>query len=186
MHNIFLTVILTMIMGSKVFAQQMIPKQIGIEFTYSVFPKSPEKQNYMFSTGLVSYSKNGNYFFGLTEYGRKYYKYTGCDIPIDSFLLSGGYSFYVWGDFMRNVNFNLGIGGLVGYEQVNKGNELLYDGSMLTATDNFIYGTNGKLSIESYLTKHLVFLVNGQLRFLKNSQMVNFHSLLGVGIRYNF
>ncbi|WP_077416184.1 conjugal transfer protein TraO [Chryseobacterium sp. JV274] len=186
MHKIFLTVILTMIMGSKIFAQQMIPKQIGVEFTYSVFPKSPEKQNYMFNTGLVSYSKNGDYFFGLTEFSRKYYKYTSCDIPIDTFLLSGGYSFYVWGDFMRNVNLNLGIGGLVGYEHVNRGNELLYDGSMLTATDNFIYGANGKLSIESYLTEYLVFLVNGQLRFLKNSQMAQLSSLFGVGIRYNF
>ncbi len=175
-----------MIMSSKIFAQQMIPKQIGIEFTYSVFPKSPAKQNYMLSTGFVSYSKNGNYFFGLAEYGRKYYKYTGCDIPINSFLLSGGYSFYVWGDFMRNVNFNLGIGGLVGYEQINRGNELLYDGSKFDSTGNFIYGTNGKLSIESYLTEHLVFLVNGQLRFLKNSQMAQLRSLFGVGIRYNF
>ena len=62
MHKIFLTIIFTMIMSSKIFAQQMIPKQIGVEFTYSVFPKSPAKQNYMLSTGLVSYSKNGNYF----------------------------------------------------------------------------------------------------------------------------
>ncbi|WP_330746948.1 conjugal transfer protein TraO [Chryseobacterium sp. CP-77] len=186
MNKIFLAIILTIALNSKTFAQQMIPGQTGIEFSYSVFPKSPEKQNYMLSTGLVSYSKNGNYFFGLAEYGRKYYKYTGCDIPIDSFLLSGGYSFYIWGDFMRNVNLNLGIGGFVGYEQVNRGNELLYDGSMLTATDNFIYGTNGKLSIESYLTEHLVFLVNGQLRFLKNSQMAQLSSLFGVGIRYNF
>ena len=175
-----------MIMGSKIFAQQMIPKQIGIEFTYSVFPKSPEKQNYMLSTGFVSYSKNGNYFFGLAEYGRKYYKYTSGDIPIDSFLLSSGYSVSGWGDFMRNVNFNLGIGGLVGYEQINRGNELLYDGSKFDSTGNFIYGTNGKLSIESYLTEHLVFLVNGQLRFLKNSQMAQLRSLFGVGIRYNF
>lgn len=58
---------------------------------------------------------------------------------------------------MRYVNLNLGIGALAGYEQVNKGNELLYDGSMLTGADHFIYGVNGKLSIESYLTPHLVF-----------------------------
>lgn len=186
MNKIFLAVILTIALSSKTFAQQMIPGQTGVEFSYSVFPKSPVKQNYTLSVGLVSYVKNGNYLFGLAEYSIKYYEYTNYSIPTDTFLLSGGYSFYLWGDIMRNVNLNLGIGGLVGYKQVNRGNELLYDGSMLTATDNFIYGVNGKLSIESYLTGHLVFLVNGQLRFLKNSQMAHFHSLLGAGIRYNF
>lgn len=186
MNKIFLAVILTIALNSKTFAQQMIPGQTGIELSYSVFPKSPENQNYALSAGLVSYLRNGNYFFGLAEYNIKYYEYTNYNIPIDTFLLGGGYSFYVWGDFTRIVNLNLGIGGLAGYEQVNRGNELLYDGSMLTATDNFIYGANGKLSIESYLTGHLVFLVNGQLRFLKNSQMAQFHSLLGIGIRYNF
>lgn len=87
---------------------------------------------------------------------------------------------------MRNVNINLGLGGLVGYEQINKGTEKLYDGSMLNATENFIYGANGKLSIESYLTDHWIFLVNGQLRFLQNSQLGQFQSLFGFGIRYNF
>lgn len=186
MNKIFLAVILTIALNSKTFAQQMIPGQTGIEFSYSVFPKSPEKQNYMLSVGLVSYLRNGNYFFGLAEYSRKYYEYTNYNIPIDTFLLNGGYSFYVWGDFMRNVNLNLGFGGLAGYEQVNRDNELLYDGSMLTATGNFIYGVGGKLSFESYLTRHWVLLINGQLRFLKNSQLGQIHSLFGFGMRYNF
>jgi len=186
MTRIFLAVILTIALKTKTLAQQMIPGQAGVEFSYSVFPKFPEKQNYTLSAGFVSYLRNGNYFFGLAEYSRKYYEYNNCNIPIDNFLLGGGYSFYIWGDFMRIVNLNFGIGGLAGYEHINRGNELLYDGSVLTSTNNLIYGANGKLSIESYLMDHLVFLVNGQLRFLKNSQMAQFYSLLGVGIRYNF
>ncbi|HCM35419.1 conjugal transfer protein TraO [Chryseobacterium sp.] len=186
MKRLLIALVFILTMSSKSFAQQMIPKQKGFEISYSVFPSSPEKQNYVLTAGLISYGKNGNYLFGLAEYSRKYYEYTNYNIPIEMFLFNGGYSFYLWGDFMRNVNLNMGIGGLAGYEQVNKGNELLYDGSMLTGTDHFIYGVNGKLSIESYLKPHLVFLVNGQLRFLKNSQMASFHSLFGFGIRYNF
>lgn len=87
---------------------------------------------------------------------------------------------------MRNVNVNLGIGGLVGCEQINRGTEILYDGSMLNSTSNFIYGVSGKLSLESYLTDHMVFLVNGQLRYLQNSQLGKFHSMFGFGLRYNF
>lgn len=186
MDKIFLTVIFMLTMSIKTLAQQMIPKQKGVEFSYSVFPQSPKKQNYALNIGIISYARNGSYFFGLAEYGRKYYEYNQYDIPIDLFLFNGGYSFYLWGDLMRNVTLNLGIGGLTGYEQVNRGNEVIDDGSMLNSTENFIYGVGGKLSLESYLTRHLVFLINGQLRFLKNSQQGQIHSLFGLGIRYNF
>ncbi|MCS3869506.1 hypothetical protein J3D55_002422 [Chryseobacterium ginsenosidimutans] len=186
MNRIFLTTALLLLTSSASFAQQMIPKQKGFEILYSVFPQAPEKYNYAFNAGLISYARNGNYIFGVAEYSRKYNEYINYDIPIDTFLFNGGYSLYLWGDLMRNVNINLGIGGLVGYEQINRGTEMIYDGSIINATGNFIYGANGKLSIESYLTDHWVFVVNGQLRFLKNSQTGQFHSLFGLGIRYNF
>lgn len=186
MKSIFLTTALLLIISIQSFAQQMIPKQKGFEVSYSVFPQSPEKQNYVLSTGFISYARNGNYLFGLAEYSREYDEYTHYDIPIDTFLFNGGYSFYLWGDLMRNVNINLGIGGLIGYELVNKGDEMLYDGSLLNSTENFIYGANGKLSIESYLTEHWVFLVNGQLRYSQNSQLGQFYALFGFGLRFNF
>lgn len=186
MKRIFLLTALLLTIGIKSFAQQMIPKQKGFEMSYSVFPQSPEKQNYVLSAGLISYGRNGNYFFGLAEYSRKYEEYNNYHIPVDTFLFNGGYSLYLWGDLMRNVNINLGIGGLAGYEQINRGDGTIYDGSLLNSTENFIYGANGKLSIESYLTDHWVFLVNGQLRFLQNSQLGLFHSLFSFGTRYNF
>ncbi|WP_228420416.1 conjugal transfer protein TraO [Chryseobacterium sp. 5_R23647] len=173
-------------MNIKTDAQLMIPKQKGLEVSYSVFPQSPDKYNYALNAGLISYAKNGNYLFGLAEYSRKYYEYTQYDIPIDTFLFNAGYSLYLWGDQMRNVNINLGIGGLAGYEQINKGNEMIDDGSIINSTENFIYGANGKLSLESYLTEQLVFLVNGQLRYLQNSELGQFHALFGFGLRFNF
>ncbi|MGO4709017.1 conjugal transfer protein TraO [Chryseobacterium sp. 2TAF14] len=173
-------------MGSRSLAQQMIPKQKGFEICYAVFPGSPAKQNYVLTAGFVSYKRNGNYLFGVGEYSSKNNEYENDDIPIDTFLLNGGYSYYVWGDSMRNVNVNLGISGLVGYEEVNRGDAILYDGSVLESTESFIYGVAGKLSFESYLTEHLVFMLNGQLRFLQNSQLGALQSLFGCGLRYNF
>ncbi|AZA50678.1 conjugal transfer protein TraO [Chryseobacterium carnipullorum] len=186
MNRIFLTTALLFTISIQSFAQQMIPKQKGFEISYSVFPQSPERQNYALGAGVISYTKNGNYLFRLAEYSRKYYEYAHYDIPIDTFLFNGGYSLYVWGDLMRNVNINLGLGGLVGYQQINRRNETIYDGSIINATENFIYGASGKLSLESYLTDHLVFLVNGQLRYLQNSQLGEFHALFGFGMRFNF
>ena len=186
MNRIFLIITLLVTISIQSFAQQMIPKQKGIEISYSVFPQSPEKQNYALSAGLISYAKNGNYLFGMAEYSRKYEGYNNYDIPIDTYTFNGGYSLYVLGDRMRNVNIHLGIGGLVGYEQINRGEEMIYDGSLLNSTENFIYGANGKLSIESYLTDHWVFSVNGQIRFLQNSPLGQFYALFGFGVRYNF
>ncbi len=186
MNKIFLAIIFIGTMSIESLAQQMVPKQKGFEISYSVFPQSPEKQNYALGAGVISYTKNGNYLFGLAEYSRKYDEYAHDDIPIDTYLFDGGYSFYVWGDLMRNVNINLGISGLIGYEQVNRGTGMLYDGSILKSTENFIYGASGKLSIESYLTDHWVFLVNGQLHYLRNSQLGQLHALFGFGMRFNF
>lgn len=186
MQRIFLSMLLLLITSIRSNAQQMIPKQKGFELTYSVFPQSPEKQNYAFSAGLISYAKNGHYFFGLAEYSRKYYEYASYNIPIDTFLFNGGYSLYLWGDAMRNVNINIGLGGVVGYEQLNRREEMIDDGAMISTTESFIYGASGKLSLESYLTEHLVFLVNGQLRFLLNSELGEFYALFGFGLRFNF
>lgn len=186
MDKIFLGIILITTMSIKTFAQQMIPKQKGFELTYSVFPQSPEKQNYAVTAGIISYTKNGNYFFGVAEYSRRYYQYVDYDIPIDTYLANGGYSIYLWGDAMRNVNINIGLGGLVGYEQLNNGAEIISDGAIINRTESLIYGASGKLSVESYLTEHLVVLVHGQVRYLQNSQLGEFYSLFGFGLRYNF
>jgi len=173
-------------MNVQSFAQQMIPKQKGFEISYLIFPNSREKQNYVLVAGLVSYGKNGKYFFGRVEYSRKYYEYRNHDIPIDTYLLNAGYSFYLVGDSMRNVNLNFGLGALAGYEVVNRNKPLIYDGSLLNTTESFVYGVSGKLSLESYLTEHIVFIVDGQLRVLQNSQLGTLHSLIGLGLRYNF
>jgi hypothetical protein len=186
MKKLLITMLFILTMNVQSFAQQMIPKQKGFEISYSVFPKSPEKQNYVFAAGLISYGKNGRYVFGRAEYSRKYFEYRDYDIPIDTYLLNAGYSFYLVGESMRNVNLNLGIGALGGYEQVNRNKLILHDGSLLNTTESFVYGFSGRLSLESYLTEHLVFIVDGQLRFLQNSPLGTLHSLFGLGLRYNF
>ncbi|WP_415326332.1 conjugal transfer protein TraO [Chryseobacterium sp. MMS23-Vi53] len=186
MYTIFLTVIFMLTVSIKTFAQQMIPKQKGVELSYSVFPNSVAKKNYNIAAGIISYAKNGNYLFALAEYNKKYYEAVDYSIPVNTYLFNGGYSFYLLGDDMRNVNVNLGMGVLIGYEEINKGNEMLHDGSLISETENFIYGVTSKLSVELYLTGHFVFIVNGQLRFLQNSGLNKINTLCGLGLRYNF
>jgi hypothetical protein len=173
-------------LGLSLKAQQMLPGQIGIEVQYGVFPKPEDHHHYFLSAGLVSYRNNGNYLFGTIEYDRKYFQYRSNDIPTDSFLLNVGYSFYFFGDRSRNVIFNLGFAVTAGFEQLNKANELMQDGSQLTETENFVYGCLGNVSLESYLTADFVFLVECRLRYLQNTQLNPVQSTIGLGFRYNF
>ena len=62
MKKLLIAVLLIIVVNAELYAQQMIPKQIGFEISYSVFPGSPEKQNYVLALGLVSYKHNGNFF----------------------------------------------------------------------------------------------------------------------------
>ena len=57
MNKIFLAVIFIITMSIETLAQQMIPNQKGFEISYSVFPQSPEKQNYALGAGVISYTK---------------------------------------------------------------------------------------------------------------------------------
>ncbi|MBF6643946.1 conjugal transfer protein TraO [Chryseobacterium indologenes] len=181
-----LLIILMLGLGLSLKAQQMLPGQTGIEVQYGVFLKSPDQQSYILSAGLISYRNNGNYLFGTIEYNRKYFEYRSTDSPADIFLLNAGYSFYLFGDRSRNVNFNLGFAFTGGYEQLNKANELLHDGSQLTETENFVYGGLGNVSLESYLTANLVFLFECRWRYLQNTQLNPVQSTIGLGFRYNF
>lgn len=181
-----LLIILMLTLGLSIKAQQMLPGQTGIEVQYGLFPRSPDQQSYFLTAGLISYRYNGNYLFVQIEYDRKYFEYRSEDILTESFLSNAGYSFYLFGDRSRNVNVNLGFALTVGYEQLNKGAELLYDGSQLKETENFVYGGSANLSLESYLTANLVFLIDGRCRYLQNTQLSPVQSTIGVGFRYNF
>jgi hypothetical protein len=68
------------------------------------------------------------------------------------------------GDARKNITLNFGITGVVGYESINRGEAMLYDGAKILSEDNFIYGAGGRLTFETYLSDRFVLVLQGRTK----------------------
>src|SRR5690625_2528464 len=167
-------------------AQRMLPKQKGFEVNTSVLSDDRIGNDYYLNIGMTINGKNGNYELWALEYTHQYHNYKTVRIPLESYTVEGGYSFFLLGDFGKNITLNAGITGVVGYERVNRGKSLLDDGAKILSEDNFIYGLGGRLSLETYLSDWLVLLLQGRAKALWGTDLKQFRPSVGVGLRINF
>ncbi|HLR71110.1 MAG TPA: conjugal transfer protein TraO [Pseudogracilibacillus sp.] len=167
-------------------AQRMLPKQKGLEINTGVLSDDRIGNDYYLNIGMTINGKNGNYQLWGLEYTHQYHDYKTIRIPLETYTVEGGYSFFLLGDFGKNITLNAGITGVVGYEQVNRGKSLLDDGAKILSEDNFIYGLGGRLSLETYLSDWLVLLLQGRTKALWGTDLKQFRPSVGVGLRINF
>ena len=73
---------------------------------------------------------------------------------------------------------------MLGYEAVNQGERLLWDGASLPDAESFLYGGAVSLEAETYLTDRLVLVLRLRERILWGGGASLFHTGFGVGIRY--
>ena len=73
---------------------------------------------------------------------------------------------------------------MAGYETVNWGNKMLYDGSKLLVKDAFIYGGAITLELETYVTDRIVLLANIRERALWGGSMSVFTTQFGLGVKF--
>lgn len=73
---------------------------------------------------------------------------------------------------------------LAGYETVNWGDKVLFDGSRLTGKDAFIYGGAVSLEVEAYLADRIVLLMNFRERCLWGGSTGHFHTQYGIGLKF--
>ena len=81
----------------------------------------------------------------------RYYPYRNTRIPLEQYTAEGGYYYNFFSDPGKNVFLNIGASGLMGYETVNGGKGLLFDGAVLKKHESFIYGGAVILEAETYL-----------------------------------
>lgn len=166
-------------------AQRMIPGQKGIEISAGAGSSEHPKDNYFASLGWIMYGKNGNYKFLSAEYAREVTSYKDIGVPIETYLLEGGYSLFVWGDSKRNFAINAAMAIVAGYENINKGYLSLPDGSELQDKSEFIYGAAGKLSAETYLSDSFVLIIAGKIKALWGTPLSRLRPTMGIGLRFN-
>ena len=75
---------------------------------------------------------------------------------------------------------------MVGYETINRGETVLFDGAKILTEDNFIYGAGGRLSFETYLSDRFVLVLQGRTKVLWGTDMEKFRPSAGFGLRFNF
>lgn len=167
-------------------AQRMLPGQKGMEVSAGKVSHGKIGNDYYLNIGMTVNGKNGNYQLWALEYSHQYHDYKGFRIPRETYTAEGGYSFFLLGDARKSITFNAALTGLVGYESINQGERLLFDGAKIASEDNFIYGAGGRLSLEAYLSDRFVLVLQGRTKVYWGTDLNQFRPSAGAGLRFNF
>lgn len=170
---------------TSLLAQRLLPNQKGLQVSLGMFSNDKPKDNYFVNLELTSNHKKGNYHFWSAEYQRRTAYYTEIPIPIETYLLSGGYSFHLIGLPNKSINLNTGIEANGGYQQVNHSRILLPDGAQINNGSSFVYGAGGRLTLETYLTNLIIISIQAKVRYIWGTSLNQFRPAAGIGFRIN-
>ena len=183
----YIYTVMLLVMGiSFTQAQRMLPKQKGLEISTGVLSNEKIGNDYYISAAMTVNGKNGNYQLWALEYTHRFHNYKEMRIPQETYTAEGGYSFFLLSDARKNITLNLGITGVVGYETINRSEAMLYDGAEILSQDNFIYGGGGRLTFETYLSDRFVLVLQARIKYVWGTDLDQFRSSAGVGLRFNF
>ena len=169
-------------------AQRYLPGMKGLQVTAGMTDGVHWNDNTDFSYHIGAaysvYTKNANRWVIGGEYLHKKYDYKDMQIPVEQFTAEGGYYLKFLSDPTRTVFLSIGGSALAGYETVNWGDRMLFDGSTLLAKDAFVYGGAVSLEIETYLANQVVLLFHVRERCLWGNDSGHFHFQFGVGVKF--
>ena len=184
----FLFVVMLALFAGQAHAQRCLPKMKGIRLTagmadsfYSASSKNDAGCS--FGASLATYTKGGHQWVLGAEYLRRYHPYRDSRIPVEQFTGEGGFFFGVLSDGSKTFFLSAGVSALAGYETVNGGRKLLFDGSTLRNKDGFLDGGVVTLQAATYRTDRLVLLFYGRERCLWGGSTGRFHTQYGVGLK---
>lgn len=184
--------IITMVASLALFtgqanAQRCLPNMQGIEVRANgADGVKPGGNNggYSFGAALSSYTKKGGKWVFGGEYLLKNNPYKETGIPVAQFTAEGGYYSKILSDARKIVFVYAGASALAGYESVNWGKNVLYDGATLHDRDAFIYGGALTLDVEFYVADRIALLANLRERCMWGGDTRKLHCQWGVGVKF--
>ncbi len=187
MYRVLLIVALSLALIGQASAQRYLPGQKGIQLTGGFVDgfklKNEDKQAFYAAMAFSSYVRSGNRWVFGGEYLQKQYEYKDIFIPVSQITVDGGYYLNFLSNPGKAFFVSIGASAMTGYETINWGKKLLFDGATITSKDNFLYGGAVSFEIETYLSDRLVLLINARERILYGSDISKFHTQVGVGIK---
>ncbi|MDR6919524.1 conjugal transfer protein TraO [Chryseobacterium sp. 2987] len=180
-----LSLFLMVLPFTSLLAQRLLPHQKGLQLSVGLFSNDKPKDNYFVNLEQTRNHKKGNYHFWSTEYQRRTAMYLESTIPIETYLLSGGYSLHVIGLPDKSINLNTGIEASGGYQQINHNKLQLPDGSVINNKSGFVYGAGGRLTLEVYLTNFMILSIQAKAKYLWGTRFNQFRPATGIGLRFN-
>lgn len=136
---------------------------------------------------------NYNYFLSRTAFvqasgfyssNKASIKNRDLKLPYDNFTINAGYFDEVYKTLRETFNINLGGGGTIGYEVINKGSNTLDSGALIKDQSKFIYGIYASAEFEYYLNNQFSAIIKLNEFYHANSDLGKFTFFGGVGIRY--
>lgn len=186
---LFLIVLSLALFMGQAHAQRCLPKMKGIELrggmTDGFYTSDPQNEaGYYFGAALSSYTKGGNKWVYGVEYLQRHKPYRELRLPVSQFTAEGGFYYNFLSDRRKIMFLYIGGSALAGYETVNWGDKLLYDGSRLKNKDAFIYGCAATLEMEIYLADRIALTASVRERFLWGGNTGHFHTQYGLGLKF--
>lgn len=169
-------------------AQRCLPKMRGIELRGGMadgFCTSASRDaGYYVGAALSTYTKGGDKWVFGGEYLQRYNPYKGTRIPTAQFTAEGGFYYNFLSDARKIFFLYLGGSTLAGYETVNWGDKVLFDGATIRNRDRFLYGGAVTLEVEAYLADRIALLLNVRERCLWGTTIGHLHTQYGVGVKF--
>ena len=156
----------------------------GVELRGGFANGSKSPLNYYTGFAVSGYTPKANRWVIGAEYLMKNYGYRDASVPRAQFTAEGGYYLKFLSDPTKTVFLSVGGSALAGYETVNWGERILYDGSRLLAKDAFVYGGAITLELEAYVADRIVLLAAIRERVLWGSSLDLFTTQFGLGVKF--
>lgn len=170
--------------SGQAYAQRCLPGMKGVELRGGFAEGSKSPLNHYVGFAVSEYTKKANRWVAGAEYLLKNYEYRNVSVPRAQFTAEGGYYLKILSDPSKTLFLSIGGSALAGYETVNWGNKMLYDGSKLLVKDAFIYGGAITLELETYVTDRIVLLVSVRERALWGGSLSVFSMQFGLGVKF--
>lgn len=173
LYIIKIAFVLSLLFLEQAYAQRYFPGLFGVQVKGDIvdgFSKGKgDQQAYSFGIAFNTYTYSAHQWVFGAEYLEKGHTYKDKFIPIQQYTIDAGYYHTLYAIPSKTCYFLIGLSGMAGYEEVNKGKKLLFDGASVESESAFLGGAAATFEMETFLTDKFILTLTARERALWGS-----------------